>query len=102
MADFDASSAFRHYQQALDYERRANEGIGDADVHAQLAVMHATLAAAATNIALIESQDTNARLQRELLSAIETGVGTIAKTIPSKLNDVSDSIAEVAARMPAR
>ncbi|MBM4569149.1 hypothetical protein GS489_01180 [Rhodococcus hoagii] len=96
------TSTQHHYAQALAYEHKANTGVGDSAVNAQLAVMHATLAAAATNLALLETQNSNAGAQRERLAGIEEGVATIAKTVPSKLNDVSDSIAEVAGRMAPR
>ncbi|HEY9417209.1 MAG TPA: hypothetical protein VIQ30_20815 [Pseudonocardia sp.] len=66
-----------HHEQALKYENQANTGAGDPVASAQLAVMHATLAVAATNRDLYALHEVNGRSICRGLEMVESQLADI-------------------------
>lgn len=81
---FKASDVQFHRDTALSYEHKANAGTGDPAINAQLAQVHATLAVAATNIALYELYQSSNVAQRIRLAEIETAIAELVKAMPPR------------------
>ena len=81
---FKASDADFHRDAALSYEHQARIGGENSVVLAQLANMHATLAVAATNVALRQCYESSNVAQRTRLGEIETAIGEIGKAMPAR------------------